>query len=179
LTESKVELRPFLKEDLDFLDRLSAEPQALGEFEWHGFGDPTARRKRWEQDGYVGQQSTALAVLFAGELAGIVSWQPHDWAPPTGACYEIGVALLPEHRGRGLGTATHAALIDYLFNYTRTHRLQAAVESGNIAEERTLEKLGFQREGLLREVLFRAGAWRDGLIFGLLRCDWEAANRSR
>lgn len=166
----RVTLRPFLEEDLGFLDRLSTDPDALGATQWHGFVDPKARRRRWEKDGYIGEESTALAVVVDGAaVAGLVSWRPQDRMGPKGVCYEIGAALLPEYRSRGLGTEVHRVLVDHLFRYTAAHRLEASVEAGNTAEERTLEKLGFQREGVLREVGWRDGAWRDGVIYGLLR----------
>ncbi|MQA01960.1 MAG: GNAT family N-acetyltransferase [Streptosporangiales bacterium] len=94
----------------------------------------------------------------------MVSWRPQDRVGPGGVCYEIGVALLPEYRGCGLGAETHRVLVDHLFRFTAAHRLEASVEAGNTAEERTLEKLGFRREGVLREI-----GWRDGVIYGLLR----------
>lgn len=170
-----VELRAFREEDLDFLDRACTDPDALGPTQWHGFVDPRARRRRWERDGYIGTESTALAVLVAGEVAGLVSWRALDRAGPAGVCYEVGVALLPEYRGRGIGAETHRLLVGHLFRYTRAHRLEASVESGNTAEEKTLEKLGFHREGVLREAVFRDGAWRDGVIYGLLRSDLDSS----
>ncbi|MGW0232209.1 GNAT family N-acetyltransferase [Actinopolymorpha singaporensis] len=167
----RLSLRAFLEADLDVLDRLCTDPEALGAFEWHGFVDPKIRRRRFEKDSYVGEDSTALAVTVDGEVAGLVSWRGLDYAGPKGTCLEVGVALLPEHRGNGLGAQAHRVLVDHLFRYTTVHRLEARVESGNLAEERTLEKVGFRREGVLREVCWRDGAWRDGVIYGLLRAD--------
>ena len=43
-------LRAFTEADLGFLDRLDADPDALGPFEWFGFRDPRTRRRRWESD---------------------------------------------------------------------------------------------------------------------------------
>jgi len=129
-------LRAFCEDDLGFLDRLCSDPQALGPFEWAGFGDVRARRRRWEQDGYVGPDSTALAVVLAdGTLAGIASWKARIRSDPDrGICYEIGLALLPEHRGHGLGTAAQQLLVDYLLKSTTVHRLEAFTDSENIAE---------------------------------------------
>lgn len=170
-----VGLRAFREEDLDFLDRTSTDPDALGPTQWHGFVDPRARRKRWERDGYVGAESTALAVIVAGEVAGLVSWRALDRAGPAGVCYEVGVALLPEHRGTGIGAEAHRLLVEHLFRYTRAHRLEASVEWGNTAEEKILEKLGFKREGVLHEAVFRDGSWRDVVLYGLVRSDPSTA----
>jgi len=164
-------LRAFRAEDLDFLDRLCSDPQALGPFEWVGFGDVRARRRRWEQDGYVAPDSTALAVVLSdGTLAGIASWKVRNRSDPDkGLSYEIGLALLPEHRGHGLGTMAQRLLVDYLLNSTTVHRLEAFTDAENIAEQKALERIGFQREGLMREVVFQNGSWRDAVIYALLR----------
>lgn len=54
-------------------------------------------------------------------------------------------------------------------------RLEADTESGNIAEQRALEKSGFTREGVLRSCVFRDGQWRDVVRYSLLRDDIASA----
>jgi RimJ/RimL family protein N-acetyltransferase len=51
------------------------------------------------------------------------------------------------------------------------HRIEAATEAGNAAAQRSLEKAGFTREGVMRGVFWRDGAWRDGVLYSLLRTD--------
>jgi ribosomal-protein-alanine N-acetyltransferase len=166
----QVTLRAFREDDLPFLDRLCTDPQALGDFEWPGFVDVRARRRRWEKDGFIGAESAALAIVVPGDVvAGIASWAARDRGGTPGACYEIGLALLPEHRGHGLGTATQRLLADYLFSYTAAHRLEALTNASNIAEQKALERAGFRREGVLRGVGFRHGAWQDAVIYSMLR----------
>ena len=168
--DGKLGLRAFEAGDLDFLDRLSSDREALGPFEWTGIGDPRGRRRRWEKDGYVSAESTAVAVVLAdGTVAGIASWYARERGVSPGSCLEIGMALLPEHRGRGIGTAAHCMLVDYLLRYTTVHRLEAFTEAGNIAEQKVLERVGFTREGVMRETFFRDGAWRDAVVYGLIR----------
>ena len=169
--EDNLTLRAFGEDDLGFLDRLCTDPAAVGPFEWFGFGDVRARRRRWEQDGFVGAESTALAVVLDGTLAGIASWKATNRGGPPGVCYEIGLALLPEHRGHGLGTAAQRLLVDDLFKFTTVHRLEALTDAENIAEQKALERIGFAREGVLRGVAFQNGTWRDALIYALLRDD--------
>jgi RimJ/RimL family protein N-acetyltransferase len=171
-----VALRAFEEGDLGFLDRLCVDPEALGPFEWSGFRDVRARRRRWEADGYIGVHSTALAVVVGGAVGGIASWRSNDRGGPAGVCYEIGVALLPEHRGRGIGTAAHRRLVDHLFRFTAVHRLEALTDAENIAEQKVLQRIGFAREGLLRGAVFLNGTWRDIVIYALLRGD-SAARR--
>ena len=167
-------LRAFRDEDLGFLDRLCADPAALGEFEWFGFRDVRTWRRRWEQDGFIGPDSTVLAVVLAdGTLVGTTSWKVVNRGGSPGACFEIGLALLPEYRGQGLGSRGQRLLVDHLFRFTTVHRLEAGADADNVAEQKALERIGFTREGVLREVAFRDGAWRDTVIYALLRDEWR------
>ena len=171
--DGNLTLRAFAEDDLPFLERLDTDPAALGPFEWVGVRDARARRRRWERDGFVGAESSAVAVVLAdGTVAGIASWRAQDRGGPPGGCYEIGLALLPEHRGRGLGTAAQRLLVDQLFGFTTANRLEATTDADNVAEQRALERVGFAREGVLRGAVFRAGAWRDLVLYGLLRERW-------
>ncbi|MGI8681896.1 MAG: GNAT family N-acetyltransferase [Mycobacteriales bacterium] len=172
--EDRLVLRAFRKEDLHFLDRLSTDQEALGPFEWTGFSDAQTWRRRWEQDGYVGAESTALAVVLGdGTIAGVASWRVKS----AGVCYEIGLALLPEHRGRGLGTRGQQLLIDHLFEYTTVHRLEALTDSENVAAQRALERVGFEREGVLRGRYFQRGDYRDLVIYARLRDSTNSRRR--
>jgi aminoglycoside 6'-N-acetyltransferase len=77
--------------------------------------------------------------------------------------------MLPEYRGQGAGSAAQRLMVDHLFSTTTAHRICANTEAENLAEQRALEKCGFRREGLLQQAAFRAGAWRDVFVYGLLR----------
>lgn len=141
-----------------------------GEFQWFGFRVAKAREleRRWAEDGLIGADSSTLAIdVAAGSCVGAVGWRPVE---ATGSL-EIGICVLPEHRGRGVGTEAQRQLVDYLFATAPVHRLQAKTEVGNVAEERALERVGFAREGVLRGYAFRDGRWRDGIMYGLLRDD--------
>jgi ribosomal-protein-alanine N-acetyltransferase len=50
-------------------------------------------------------------------------------------------------------------------------RIQAGTHPENIAEQKALEKAGFQLEGVVRACEFRAGQWRDGYLYSRLRDD--------
>jgi RimJ/RimL family protein N-acetyltransferase len=170
--EDQVTLRPFREQDLSYLERLGAEPSVTGPYIWAGFRDPHSRRRRWDKDGYIGADSSVLAVVVPDDtVAGIASWEAKDRGGPVGGCFEIGLALLPKYRGRGIGTAAQQLLVRHLFDYTLAHRLEAQTDTANIAEQTVLERIGFRREGLLRGARFRQGDWHDLVIYGLLRSE--------
>ena len=156
--------------DLSNLVGLLWDPDASGEFQWFGFRMAQAREleQRWSDDGLIGKERSFLAVgLEDASCAGWVGWRKRG----EFGRYEIGVALFPEHRGHGIGTEAQRQLVDYLFRTTTGYRLEARTEIDNLAEQRSLEKVGFRREGVLRGLYFRDASWRDSVIYGLLRED--------
>lgn len=86
---------------------------------------------------------------------------------------EVGYALDRAHWGKGYMGEALEALLGYSFGVLDLHRIEADVDPRNAASIRTLERLGFQREGYLRERWQVSGEIQDALFYGLLRPDWE------
>ena len=92
---------------------------------------------------------------------------------------EIGYALARDSWGQGLMSEALGALIAYAFGPLGLTRLEADVDPRNAPSIRIVEKLGFVREGLLRERWHVGGEAQDSLMLGLLRREWGArAGRS-
>jgi len=83
----------------------------------------------------------------------------------------IGIWLRPLARGRGIGQAAQRELAELFFRHTAVNRVEAHTDVSNIAEQRALERAGFTREGLVRGAQWRAGAYRDGYLYAILRGD--------
>ena len=88
---------------------------------------------------------------------------------------ELGFALHPDHWGGGLMKEAVTALIDYSFNELGLRRLEADVDPRNARSIALIEKLGFQREGFLRERWHVNGEIQDAVFYGLLAREWRAA----
>lgn len=86
---------------------------------------------------------------------------------------EIGYDLAPDCWGQGyMGEALRAA-IDHGFTRLGLHRMDAYIYTGNPRSFRLVEKLGFQREGLLRDYFSLDGKFYDHYLYGLLHSDWR------
>jgi RimJ/RimL family protein N-acetyltransferase len=86
---------------------------------------------------------------------------------------EIGFALARAHWSRGLATEAVGRLIQFAFDELDLHRLEADVDPRNDRSLRLLERLGFRREGYLRERYHVGGEVQDAIILGLLRSEWK------
>jgi RimJ/RimL family protein N-acetyltransferase len=152
--------------------RLVTEPGLVGR-DWNGFRDAGAVDRRFAEDGYLGERSGRLIVELGGEPAGLVSYVAVEVTNTRS--WSIGIALLPEFRGRGAGWRAQAQLSDYLFTHTPVVRIEAGTQLDNLAEQKALEKAGFQREGVLRAVEFRDGGYRDGVLYSRIRDGVESS----
>jgi len=85
---------------------------------------------------------------------------------------EIGYALDRTRWGRGLMHEALQALVRFAFQTMDLRRLEADIDPANTASRRSLERLGFKREGLMRERWEVAGQVSDSEIYGLLRHEW-------
>jgi RimJ/RimL family protein N-acetyltransferase len=163
-------LRPVAEDDLPVIERLTQDPDAAGEFAWLGWHNLTRYRRWWAENRLISDDIGILMVVKGDERLGFVSW--HKVPSTPGYHYwNIGIGLLPQARGRGYGSEAQRQLARYLFAHTPVHRIEAATELGNVAEQRALEKAGFTREGVLRGVGWRDGAHRDGVWYSMLRTD--------
>ena len=86
---------------------------------------------------------------------------------------EIGYAMARAHWGKGYMNEALRALVSHAFDVMNLRRLEADVDPRNTASIRTLERLGFQREGFLRERWHVNGEIQDAIFYGLLRREWE------
>jgi RimJ/RimL family protein N-acetyltransferase len=86
---------------------------------------------------------------------------------------EIGYCLRSPHWRKGYMSEALAALIDYAFGSLMLRRLEADVDPGNAGSLRILERMGFRREGLLRERWNVGGVIADSVILGLLAREWR------
>jgi RimJ/RimL family protein N-acetyltransferase len=85
---------------------------------------------------------------------------------------EIGYGISEAYHARGIGTAAVAMLVHKVFAETQMRKLIAFVRDENLPSCRLLEKLGFQREGLLREHYIINGHPENEVLFGLLKREW-------
>ncbi|MEV6376747.1 GNAT family N-acetyltransferase [Micromonospora musae] len=166
-----VRLRPVTEPDLAMFRRFCTEPGLIG-LDWGGFRDPGESVRRFAVDGMLGTQDGRLVVEAGPDAvaAGFVSYRAGQYAARADY-WEIGIALLPQWRGQGVGWRAQALLCDYLFAHTPVQRIQAGTHPENLPEQRSLEKAGFQLEGVVRACEFRAGRWRDGYLYSRLRDD--------
>jgi RimJ/RimL family protein N-acetyltransferase len=90
---------------------------------------------------------------------------------------ELGYALARAAWGQGLMHEALAALLTHAFGGLDLRRIEADIDPRNVASARSLDRLGFRKEGHLRERWMVAGEVSDSDLYGLLRIDWPTRVR--
>lgn len=91
---------------------------------------------------------------------------------------EVGYLLARPHWGAGYMVEAMTAFVAFAFEQVGLRRLEAEIDPRNTASARLLERLGFVREGLLRQRWNVKDEITDSGLYGLLRADWESVNYS-
>ncbi|NUP52054.1 MAG: GNAT family N-acetyltransferase [Catenulispora sp.] len=175
LPGNPVLLRSYTLEDCAVLE---ANPATLDSdrFSFFGVQTPGRMRRQLESGGppaQYGDVTGQLAVEAEGSFVGGVSWHPVHYGPIPAPAINIGIGLVPAGRGKGYGTEAQRLLTIYLFSCTTAYRIEAATDVENLAEQRSLEKAGFLREGILRGSHYREGKYNDLVMYGITRADFE------
>jgi ribosomal-protein-serine acetyltransferase len=84
---------------------------------------------------------------------------------------ELGYYLSQDACGRGVARKACRWLVNYVFD-AGAHRIGLRIASDNLPSIKLAERLGFRREGCLREADVFQNVRRDVFLYGLLRTEW-------
>jgi ribosomal-protein-alanine N-acetyltransferase len=180
LHTARLRLRPFADADADALFGLHSSAHVLRYWD----SPPWTERVRAEQfivacrrmaDDGTGAR-VAIDRRFDGAFIGwcaLTRWNSDYRSASLGYCLDDAAW------GQGYATEAAGALLQWAFDRLDLNRVQAETDTRNLASARVLEKLGFVREGTLREDCIVNGDVSDSWVFGLLRRDWRPRLVSR
>lgn len=87
---------------------------------------------------------------------------------------DLGLVLCHDHRGQRYGAEALTLLLEHAFGVLQLRRIEADLDPRDQAALRTLEGVGFRREGYLRHRWMIGGELQDSVLMGLLADDWPA-----
>jgi ribosomal-protein-serine acetyltransferase len=86
---------------------------------------------------------------------------------------EIGYWLSKEFVGKGVMTNSVKALVNYIFNVMKLHRVEIRAGVGNNRSVAVPERLHFKFEGIAREAELMYDYYRDLNVFSIIINEWE------
>jgi RimJ/RimL family protein N-acetyltransferase len=168
-------LRPRTDDDLDVLFTIAAD---LDTWEERSPWAPAPlTRKKFEArleraaESDAPEAAVAFVIDVDGTAVGAASLFEFD---AFARHAEAGISLLPDARGRGIGTAAIAQLIEFGFVRRNLRRIHLQAIASNLGAIRAYEKAGFVLEGRLRQHAWVRGAYEDIVLMGILRSERTA-----
>jgi len=170
LTGDRVVLRPLRPSDVEPLWRARLDPLTWAQTTEAPLFPETleAMQTRYAERG-TGDDDPQFAVEVDGVLAGRAGLFGIDALARLG---EVGITLLPEHRGQGLGQDVLRVLLRYAFRSRNLRRVHLQSLSSNERALGAYRAVGFVEEGRLREHAWVEGAYEDMVLMAVLRADW-------
>lgn len=121
--------------------------------------------------GYENKQVIRWGIYLKKDKKIIGTCGYHNWAKGYFRA-EIGYELSKDYWQKGIMSEAVKAIMLFGFNTMGLNRIEALIETPNTASEKLLRKLGFQKEGLLREHAYYKNEFVDLIMFSLLKKDF-------
>ena len=173
---ARLRLRPFTSADADALFALHSNAFVLRYWDAPPWSEPARAERFISACRQMAEEGSGarLAIDRASDgtflgWCGLSRWNPTFRSAALGYC--LGEAAW----GQGYATEGARALLAWAFETLDLNRVQAETDTRNVASARVLEKLGFVREGTLREDCVVNGDVSDSWVYGLLRREWRAS----
>ena len=168
LTGRQVHLRELDRRDVPALFAIFSDPRVMRYWSTPPFETESQAQHLLDriQEGFRSRQLFQWGITREQELLGTCTLFHLDL---THRRAEIGYALAHRFWGKGWAQDAVTTVIDFAFEVLDLHRIEADVDPRNTRSLGLLERLGFRREGCLRERYIVNDEIQDALLLGLLR----------
>ncbi len=128
-----------------------------------------ARESKWIEDTIFHSQDIKLAVCLNDNNLhiGNVYLTGLNYINRTGESHVL--IGNKDYWKQGYGSEALLLMLHYGFEERGLNRIYAHVNSDNTASLRMLEKCGYQREGVLRQAIFKNGRFKDVVVASILK----------
>jgi RimJ/RimL family protein N-acetyltransferase len=171
LVVEQIRLRPVRRDDLPLMESWLNDVAINSEYNFFGLRPDTGLEGGFSSGGFLTDYHGELLIVTTDDsVIGSITYRQVAYGPNSGSqAYAIGLHLVPEARGQGYGTEAQRLMAAYLFATFPISRVEAQTDVTNLAEQRSLEKAGFTREGIIRQAQWRNGVWHDLVLYSKLR----------
>jgi ribosomal-protein-alanine N-acetyltransferase len=177
LHTARMRLRPFTSADADALYALHSNAYVLRYWD----APPWTERARAERFIATCRQiaeegSGARLAMDRSSDGAFLGWCALTRYNPDYRSASLGYCLTEAAWGCGYATEAARDLLRWAFDNLDLNRVQAEADTRNAASARVLEKLGFVREGTLREDCVVNGEVSDSWVYGLIKREWRPSS---
>ena len=180
LHTARLHLRPFVSADADDLFALHSNARVLRYWDSPPWTEPARAERFLATCEQIAAEGSGARLVLARESDGtFLGWCGLTRYNPDYRSASLGYCLTESAWGHGYATEAARALLQWAFDNLDLNRVQAEADTRNAASARVLEKLGFLREGTLREDCVVNGEVSDSWVYGLIKREWRPSSPRR
>ena len=174
-------LRAMEPEDMVLLQEMINDPELEGAVGGWSFPVSGWQQQKWYENAVNDTKTRRFMIQTTDtqqpQTIGMIYLTDLDWKNRSVATGIKISASAP--RGQGYGTDAVMALVGYAFYELQMHRVSLKIKSDNLASVKLYEKCGAKREGVLRDTIYKDGRYWDQYVYGILKSDYDDADRAQ
>jgi len=163
-----ISVRRARPDDAAAIARMMDEPSVYANLMQMPYASEEAHRARLVESQAPGKTDLSLVAEQAGMIVGSAGMHPVGAALRRRHAAMIGISVIAEAQGRGVGTALMRALCDYADRWMGVLRIELTVYDDNARAIALYRKFGFEIEGRHRGYALRDGRYVDALTMARL-----------
>jgi len=126
---------------------------------------------------FAEKKEILAGIWFRGTLVGVIQLRCKTQASVAPVTASIDYMLAPPYRGKGIMTRACRAMVGHAFTNLRLNRIDCWVDVKNTRSVAVPERLGFKREGVLRQWVCYGDDWfGDIAVYAVLRSEWNSSS---
>ncbi|UJL46364.1 GNAT family N-acetyltransferase [Virgibacillus sp. NKC19-16] len=149
--------RDYLREWLSWVDNTKTVDDS------RGFIEHTLRT-------YEAESEFTAGIFYQGKLVGTAGFNSFDWTNKVGY---IGYWLAEGYQGKGIMSSVCRALISFAFYELQLNKVAIRAACENKKSRAIPERLGFAKEGEIRQAEWLYDHYVDYVVYGMLAHEWE------
>lgn len=157
LTELTDSCRPYLKEWLPWVDGSKSIEDTKA------FIEMTKTQ-------FASNNGFQAGIWYRGKIAGVIGYHGMNWSHNSTS---IGYWLGARYQGNGVMTKACRVFVDYAFRELKLNRVEVRCAERNLKSRAIPERLGFVKEGIIRDAEWLYDHYVDDVVYGILSREWQ------
>lgn len=168
-----IKLRAIEESDLELLLEMINDSEIEKMTGGGGLPVSSIQQRKWFES--IQARNNEVRLMIETEqygTIGIISLTAIDFKNRTSE-FHYKLATSVNLKGHGYGTKALISIINYAFNYLNLNCIYSNNIEYNYVTEHIKEKLGFKKEGTLRQRVYKNGKYHNIHVWSILKEDWK------
>lgn len=172
INTERLNLREIKQEDVESIYKILSNPEVIKHDTFELFTNINQAKGliKWFNDAFIQKRAIFWGISLKNEPEIIGFCKCEIEIPKVRA--DLGYDLRHEYWNMGIMTETLGAVIEFAFQTLDVNRIEATVSTENNSSIRVLEKLGFVKEGILRERCYMSDSCHDMMMLSILKKEY-------